>query len=388
MKLSVVGMGYVGLANAITLAQKNEVSILEISDKKVNDFNKGITPIKDKLIENYLDNKNLKVNATLSYKESFKDAKFIVVCTPTNFNEKEGSFDTNSIISVLNQVEKSEFKGLVVIRSTIPIGFTTILQGKYKSLKIAFFPEFLREGSALEDNLNPSRIICGSKDKMAEEFLKIFLSCCQSQNIPTIITEPGEAESIKLFSNSFLAMRIAFFNELDSFALSNSLNTRDIITGVSMDPRIGDFYNNPSFGYGGYCLPKDTKQLISNFDQVPQELINATVESNKRRKKFLSEILINHPAKKIGIYRLIMKQNSDNWRESSTLDLINLIDKSDKEIIIYEPMLKEKIFLGLKVVAKVEDFFNASDLVIANRLDETLKSSKKEIFSRDLFKIN
>ena len=291
MKITVVGMGYVGLSNAIALAQKNTVSVLEISSEKVNLLNRKKSPIVDSLVSKYLKKKSIDISATTNSEEAYKGAKYILVCTPTNYNEKNNSFDTSSIKSVIRDISKTKFKGTIIIRSTIPIGFTKEIQKKYKNLNIAFFPEFLREGSALYDTLNPSRIICGSSHSHAKRFLNTLLDCCASKETVTLVTESDEAEAIKLFANTYLAMRVAFFNELDTFALSKSLNVKNIIDGISMDSRIGNHYNNPSFGYGGYCLPKDTKQLASNYELIPQELIKATVLSNKKRKKYLRQCI-------------------------------------------------------------------------------------------------
>jgi len=308
-----------------------------------------------------------------------------LVCTPTNYNEKDNSFDTSSIKSVIRDISKTKFKGTIIIRSTIPIGFTKEIQKKYKNLNIAFFPEFLREGSALHDSLNPSRIVCGSKHSHAKKFLNLLIDCSAKKNIPTLVTDPNEAEAIKLFANTYLAMRVAFFNELDSFALSKSLNTRDIIDGISMDSRIGNHYNNPSFGYGGYCLPKDTKQLASSYDSIPQELIKATVISNKKRKKFLIDHLKNHSAKRIGVYKLAMKQGSDNWRESAVLEIIKKLKIAKKEILIYEPHFDEKTFMGIKVFNDLNEFKRKCDLIIANRVEDGLTDVANKVFTRDVF---
>ena len=385
MKIAVVGMGYVGLSNAIALAQRNTVSVLEISSEKVNLLNDRKSPIVDSLASKYLKKKSVDISATTNAEEAYKNTKYILVCTPTNYNEKDNSFDTSSIKSVIHDISKTKFKGTIIIRSTIPIGFTKEIQKKYKNLNIAFFPEFLREGSALHDSLNPSRIVCGSQDSHAKKFLNLLIDCSAKNNIPTLVTDPNEAEAIKLFANTYLAMRVAFFNELDSFALSKSLNTRDIIDGISMDSRIGNHYNNPSFGYGGYCLPKDTKQLVSSYDSIPQELIKATVISNMKRKKFLIDHLKNHSAKRIGVYKLAMKQGSDNWRESAVLEIIKKLKIAKKEILIYEPHFDEKTFMGIKVFNDLNEFKRKCDLIIANRVEDGLTDVANKVFTRDVF---
>ena len=385
MKIAVVGMGYVGLSNAIALAQRNTVSVLEISSEKVDLLNNRESPLVDSLADKYLKKKSIDISATTKSDEAYKNAKYILICTPTNFDEKNNSFNTSSINSVIDDISKTKFKGTIIIRSTIPIGFTKEVQRKYDSLNIAFFPEFLREGSALEDSLNPSRIVCGSKHSHAKKFLNLLVECSRNKNIPTLVTDSNEAEAIKLFSNTYLAMRVAFFNELDTFALSKSLNTKDIIDGISMDSRIGNHYNNPSFGYGGYCLPKDTKQLVSNYDSIPQELIKATVLSNKKRKNFLISHIKNHAANKIGIYRLAMKQGSDNWRESAVLEIMKRLKVNKKEVLIYEPHFSKKTFTGIKVISDLDKFKENCDLIIANRVEDELRDVSSKIFTRDVF---
>ena len=385
MKIAVVGMGYVGLSNAIALAQRNTVSVLEISSEKVDLLNNRESPLVDSLADKYLKKKSIDISATTKSDEAYKNAKYILICTPTNFDEKNNSFDTSSINSVIDDISKTKFKGTIIIRSTIPIGFTKEVQRKYDSLNIAFFPEFLREGSALEDCLNPSRIVCGSKHSHAKKFLNLLVECSRNKNIPTLVTDSSEAEAIKLFSNTYLAMRVAFFNELDTFALSKSLNTKDIIDGISMDSRIGNHYNNPSFGYGGYCLPKDTKQLVSNYNSIPQELIKATVLSNKKRKNFLISHIKNYAANKIGIYRLAMKQGSDNWRESAVLEIMKRLKVNKKEVLIYEPHFSKKTFTGIKVISDLDKFKENCDLIIANRVEDELRDVSSKIFTRDVF---
>ena len=385
MKIAVVGMGYVGLANGVMLAQKNKVTILDICSKKVAMLNSGISPIKDSLITSYLAADNLNISATSEPEIAYKNAKYILICIPTNYSTKMKSFDTSSIDEVIRKLDKLKFSGLIVIRSTVPIGFTGSLQKKYPHLKFSFFPEFLREGSALEDNLKPSRLICGSSSNSAKKFLQLLLESANKKNIPTLITESDEAEAIKLFSNAYLAMRVSFFNELDTFAFENTLAAKDIISGVSMDPRIGNFYNNPSFGYGGYCLPKDTMQLKNQYKSLPQEIISSTIKSNKKRKLFISNFIKNHPAKKIGIYRLSMKKNSDNWRGTAILDVAKSLKKCEKKLHIYEPMIKAETIMGINVVNDLDEFINESDLILANRLDSRIKFFKEKILTRDIF---
>lgn len=386
MKIAVVGMGYVGLSNALLLSQKHKVSLLEISKKKVELLNNGISPLQDNLIDEYLSKKSLNITATTNPRIAYEGAKFIILCVPTNYSASMKSFDTSIVEAIINDINRFGFEGLVVIRSTIPIGFTAKIQHKYQNLKIAFFPEFLREGSALEDCLYPSRIVCGSRSKLAKNFAKILADCCFAQNIKTVFTDSDEAESIKLFSNTYLAMRVSFFNELDSFALSRSLNSQEIITGLSLDPRIGDFYNNPSFGYGGYCLPKDAKQLLSDFQSVPQQIISGTIHSNKKRKSFIADQLIKDQARKIGIYRLSMKAGSDNARDAAILDIIKILKKENKKIIIYEPLIKFNKFNGVQVLNNLKEFTSRVDLVVANRMTDELKKLNVRVFTRDIFK--
>ena len=388
MKIVVVGMGYVGLANAVMLSIKNEVCILEISSEKVDHLNRRISPIQDQLIDNYLKNKKLKISASTDAKEVYKDADFVIICTPTDFISKENAFNTASIEEVVSTLSETNFKGLIIIKSTVPIGFTATISERHKNLKIAFFPEFLREGSALQDCLEPSRLICGSKEKTAIKFLELLKECCKSNEIETLITDSTEAEAIKLFSNSYLAMRVAFFNELDTFAISRSLNAEEIIKGISLDQRIGNHYNNPSFGYGGYCLPKDVRQLSANFESIPHDLLKGVISSNKKRKVHLSQLLINSPAHVIGIYKLGMKAGSDNHRESAIIDIIKELKKTKKEIIIYDNALTGKTFMGSKIFSNIDDFFASSELIIANRLEKKLSSVKHKLFTRDIFNSN
>ena len=388
MKIVVIGAGYVGLSNAVLLAQKNQVKLIDIDIKKILLLNQNKSPIKDSLIQKYLSTKKLSLSYNSELCDDLRSTEVIIIATPTNFNSKTKSFNTVTIESILFDLQQKKFSNLVIIRSTVPIGFTERIKKKYPNFELAFFPEFLREGEALKDSLYPSRIICGSKSRRAKNFLKILQESSMKKNINTLITSPTEAESIKLFSNMYLALRISFFNELDSLAISENLNSEEIIKGVSMDPRIGDYYNNPSFGYGGYCLPKDTKQLKQNFKNIPQKLIHATIEANTTRKKFITSQILKINAKTIGVYRISMKQGSDNWRESSIIDIIKLLKKKGKKIIIYEPYISKKEFLGFSIVNNITIFKNKSNIIITNRMHKDLDSIKNKVFTRDIFNVN
>lgn len=388
MKIVVIGAGYVGLSNAVLLAQKNQVKLIDIDIKKILLLNQNKSPIKDSLIQKYLSTKKLSLSYNSELCDDLRSTEVIIIATPTNFNSKTKSFNTVTIESILFDLQQKKFSNLVIIRSTVPIGFTERIKKKYPNFELAFFPEFLREGEALKDSLYPTRIICGSKSRRAKNFLKILKESSMKKNINTLITSPTEAESIKLFSNMYLALRISFFNELDSLAISENLNSEEIIKGVSMDPRIGDYYNNPSFGYGGYCLPKDTKQLKQNFKNIPQKLIHATIEANTTRKKFITSQILKINAKTIGVYRISMKQGSDNWRESSIIDIIKLLKKKGKKIIIYEPYISKKEFLGFSIVNNITIFKNKSNIIITNRMHKDLDSIKNKVFTRDIFNVN
>lgn len=384
MNILVFGAGYVGLSNAVMLASKHYVKVVDIDKNKIKQLQDGISPIKDPLIENQLKKQLLKIDFVSEIDSDLNKFQTVLIATPTDFDSKSNFFNTRSIENILKKLKAKNFKKLVVIRSTVPIGFTAKMQKKYK-FSIAFFPEFLSEGQALRDNLYPSRIICGSESQNAIEFLKILKKCAKKKKISSIIVSSTEAESIKLFSNTYLAMRVAFFNEVDSFASSKNISSRKVIDGISLDKRIGSHYNNPSFGYGGYCLPKDTRQLKANFKNIPQKLISATIQANTLRKKFISDAISKTEKSKIGIYRLLMKSGSDNIRESSIIDVIKDLKKLNKEILIFEPTLNKKMILGIKVENDLEAFLNWSDLVVANRLDNKIKNVDKLIFSRDLF---
>tara|TARA_B100002019_G_C21272231_1_gene603025 strand:+ start:107 stop:1267 length:1161 start_codon:yes stop_codon:yes gene_type:complete len=386
MNILVFGAGYVGLSNAVMLASKNEVTVVDIDEDKISDLKAEKSPIKDSLLTKHIKNNELKLSFKSKLNENLKKIQVVIIATPTDFNDDKKSFDTKSIEKVLRELKKRNYKNLVAIRSTIPIGFTEKINKKY-NFDIAYFPEFLREGSALKDNLYPSRIICGSKSPTAKKFLRILENSALKKNVSSLIVSPSEAESIKLFSNTYLAMRIAFFNEVDSLALSKNLDSKNIIDGISLDPRVGNYYNNPSFGYGGYCLPKDTKQLRKNFDNIPQKIIQATIQSNKARKNFIIKEISKKKESKIGIYRLSMKSGSDNFRESAVLDIINVL-KNKKDLMIFEPMLKEKKFMGIKVENNINTFFKWSEIIVANRLNKEIEKKNKVIFTRDIYKEN
>ncbi len=388
MNITILGAGYVGLSNAILLAKNNQVTLVDIDKEKISLLKKKKSPIRDSLIQRYLSKKNLSLTFDTQISNNLSKSKAVLIATPTNFDPKTKSFDTVSIEDILKRLKKNKFSKLVVIRSTVPVGFTEKMQKKYPNIDIAFFPEFLREGDALRDSLYPSRIICGSKTNKARFFLNLLKDSAIKKNIQTQITSSSEAEAIKLFSNMYLAMRIAFFNELDSFSLSKNLNSKEIIDGLSSDPRIGNYYNNPSFGYGGYCLPKDTQQLRQNFKDIPQKLIQATIQSNHLRKKFIVNEILKRKPKIIGIYRLSMKTGSDNWRESAIIDVIKSLKREQNRLIIYEPLLSKKTFMGISIENDLEKFKNKSKLIVANRFDIALGNNDEILFTRDIFNEN
>lgn len=384
MKITVVGLGYVGLSNAILLALNEKVVGVDVDERKVSLINDKKSPLKDKEIIDYLKNEDLDLVCKTDGLEDYKDSDYVIIAVPTNYDEEEGFFDTSLVENVISDVKKVNDEAIIVIKSTIPIGFTKEMEEKYQDEKIIFSPEFLREGRALYDCLNPSRIIFGGDEKYSKDIAQAFLKA--SKNDPQVfIMGKTEAEAVKLFANNFLAMRISFFNELDSFAETKGLDTRNIIDGVCADPRIGDHYNNPSFGYGGYCLPKDTKQLYANFKDVPNSMFGAIIDSNKIRKDFVSQSILDKNPETVGIYRLTMKTNSDNFRKSAIFDVIENLKKEDINIIVYEPSLDEDEIEGLKIVNDLDEF-KKSDLIVANRVEDELKDVKEKVYSRDIYK--
>jgi len=387
MKICIVGSGYVGLSLAVLLSQKYEVITLDICEERVKLINKKKSPIDDKELSSYLSNKPLNLNATLNKKDAYSKADYVILATPTNYDIKTGAFDTTSVEGAISDCTQINSKATIVIKSTIPLGFTHQMRKKFSNQNILFSPEFLRESKSLYDNLYPSRIVVGDFSKEAKKFAQLLINCSKKNKaqVPLLEMDSSEAEAVKLFSNTFLAMRVSFFNELDSFAESQNLSSEKIIKGVSSDHRIGDYYNNPSFGYGGYCLPKDTKQLLSNFSKVPNNLIKAVVASNKTRKKFIIGSIKNSCPGTVGVYRLIMKKGSDNFRESAVLDIIKGLKKEKIKVVIFEPYIKKQTFAGLPVINNRDEFIESSDLIIANRFSEELKHVIHKVYSRDLF---
>lgn len=385
MKIAVAGTGYVGLSIACLLAQRNEVIALDVIKEKVDMINAGKSPIRDKEIEDFLANKKLDLKATLDYKEAFEGAKFIIISTPTNYDDETKHFDTSSVEDIIEKVISMSLDTTMVIKSTIPVGYVESIKKKYGITNIMFSPEFLREGKALYDNLYPSRIIVGEKSERAIEFANLLKDGALKENVETKYMNSTEAEAVKLFANTYLALRVSYFNELDTYAEIKGLNTKDIIEGVCLDPRIGTHYNNPSFGYGGYCLPKDTKQLLANFDDVPQNLIRAIVRSNETRKKHIADIVMEKSPKVVGIYRLTMKADSDNFRFSAIQGVISRLKEKNTKIIIYEPTLKDEEFNGCKVIKEFKKFAKKADVIIANRYEDQLFEVREKVYTRDLY---
>lgn len=389
-KVTVVGMGYVGLANAVLLAQHNDVRALEVIEEKVELINKRISPIQDDEVENYFATKELSLTATTDKEEAYgNNPEFVVIAAPTNYDEEHNFFDTTALESVIEDVLEYVPETTMIIKSTIPVGYTEGIKEKYNANNIIFSPEFLREGKALYDNLYPSRIILGEDSKEAHKFADLLIEGAIDENPPVLFMESTEAEAVKLFANTYLAMRVSFFNELDTYAEVRDLDTKSIIEGVGLDPRIGDHYNNPSFGYGGYCLPKDTKQLLANYEDVPNNLVRAIVESNSTRKDFVANQVVNQNPKVVGIYRLVMKEGSDNFRQSSIQGIMKRIKAKGIEVVVYEPVLEDgDTFFNSKVVNDLDEFKKISDVIIANRRNEDLVDVEEKVYTRDLYQEN
>lgn len=388
MKIAVIGIGYVGLSNAILLAQHHSVTAVDLNETIVDLINQGKSHLKDREIEEYLRKGQLNLTATTNAHKTYEEADVIVVAAPTNYDEETNFFDTSSVEAVIDDVIRVNSNALIMIKSTVPVGFTKGLQEKYQTDRIIFSPEFLREGQALKDNLYPSRIIIGDQSEKGQLLADLLKEGAKAKEVPVLYMDPTEAEAVKLFSNTYLAMRVSYFNELDTYAAMRDLDAKAIIEGVGLDPRIGDHYNNPSFGYGGYCLPKDTKQLLANYQNIPNRLIQAIVESNATRKEFIANDILQKEPQTVGVYRLAMKQGSDNFRSSAIQDVMELLRGKGVEVVIYEPALTTDSFDHYPVVKSLESFKQQADLIIANRFENDLEDVKEKVYTRDLFNNN